>query len=57
MFRPVKKPSPLSLVIVYSRIRRDDHEEMQRREKATGATIAAQIRILVHEGLQGRTVK
>jgi hypothetical protein len=44
------------LVIVYTRIRADDFAELKARETATGATLAAQIRILVHNGLAARKV-
>lgn len=42
------------LIIVYTRIRKTDLDELQKREQATGAPVAAQIRILVHEGLKAR---
>ncbi len=58
MTRIVKRridPGSDALVIVYTRIRKPDLEELQRREVATGAPVAAQIRILVHDGLRAKT--
>jgi len=43
-------------VVVYSRLDPDDHDELKRREERTGAPIAAQIRILVHNALRSKGV-
>jgi hypothetical protein len=51
-----KEPETAPLVIIYTRIRADDFGELKAREAATGATIAAQVRILIHEGLTARKV-
>jgi hypothetical protein len=52
--KKAKEFDPEALVVVYARIRAGDLAELQRRESESGATVAAQIRILVHEALTGR---
>ncbi len=57
MSRRVKRPqesASADLVVVYTRIPKRDLDELQRREGTIGATVAAQIRIFVHEGLKAR---
>lgn len=49
-----KEPDAAGLAIVYTRVHVEDLAEMKRREQTTGATVAAQIRILIHEGLRAR---
>lgn len=43
-------------VVRYVRIAAEDDAELRRREERTGAKPAAQIRLLVHEGLRRRAV-
>lgn len=50
------KPKKDALVVAYVRIRAPDYEELRRREAATGAPVAAQIRILIHDALRARRV-
>ena len=47
---------PQEPVVVYARLQPEDHAELKRREEITGATIAAQIRIIVHNALRSKGV-
>ena len=51
--RPSKAPVT---EVVYVRLLAEDLAELKLRSRTTGATIAAQIRILVHEALRARKV-
>lgn len=52
MARKSKTSEKHSLVVIYGRVEADDYAEMKRQEEKTGAPIAAQIRILVRDGLR-----
>ncbi len=43
-------------IVAYTRLDPEDYDELRRREEKTGATIAAQIRILVREALHKKVV-
>ena len=51
-----KRALDKGLVVVYTRLDPDDHAELKRREAISGASIAVQIRILVHNGLRERKI-
>jgi hypothetical protein len=47
-----KRQKPLE--VTYARLEAEDADELRRREETTGAPMAAQIRILVHQALQAQ---
>lgn len=54
--RQVRQEPKGDYIVAYTRLNPEDYDELRRREGATGATIAAQIRILVHEALHRKAV-
>jgi hypothetical protein len=57
MSKKSKREQEPDLVVVYARLHPSDHAELKRREETTGAPIAAQIRILVHDGLRKKVLR
>jgi hypothetical protein len=54
--RPARKPKRPASITLYVRIDPEDDAELSRRETRTGATKAAQARILIHDGLKRKVV-
>lgn len=55
--RKTSKKEKEPLIVVYGRLEGADYMELQRREATTGAPIARQIRILIHEALRKKVMR